>query len=793
MFVIGGCNDILDGRDDSKDEYTVRTDATDLKEKEYYWSGGEKIWLETDSTHLIIGFINKEDSKVFSSIVPGTTQFAGQAMLLVDARNDVVMQKISIERSIKNKVFARKITITNKPFYLTGEIVLQLKEGVTPQEILSKFQISGKVVDEISAGVIVIQLDNWGETIQLANSIYESELVEWCHPNFITAIERTTSDPLYAQQYYLKNTGQNGGTAGIDIGIEEAWAITRGSSDIRVAVIDDGVEEHEDLAGRVLQGYTPLDPTGYGRPSTNTVGHGQACAGIIAASHNTLGIAGIAPNVQIIPVNIFYGGGSATEAAKGLEYAWNPSKGNADVISNSWGGATADCITKEINNAVNSGRLRNGIKRGCVVVFASGNARPPLSVLPPANHPKVIAVGAIKRNGTIWDYSCRGTGLDVVAPSGEVNLQGDVTTTDRMGSYGYESVNYTQRFGGTSAACPQVAGIAALILSECPNLSWSAIQQLIRSTCTKLPGYTYSSGWNNDVGYGLVNAYAALSKRNLKYTHLERFTPATITWEGVQDGGDYDLDFRITDPEQTFFLLTDQQAGSSFTFVPPISGYYTVSARLTTPTGVVYRAEQDLYVAPNSAWIDGPSSLGPGETGVYNFRTYSNNPVDPRITGDIPIVCEWEYGTGVEKISSTPTSITLRSTRTINDCDNQNVTVKLNIMGYSPSVRAQIDEPFDYSKAITLTVPNVSTVKIKYVGLLTSDTPMIYLFSATPATGTFVWEYAYVYNGLPQNWQLTSMSINDIGIVELPKNHDKVMIRVKRTSPCGTSYDYYSL
>jgi hypothetical protein len=65
------------------------------------------------------------------------------------------------------------------------------------------------------------------------------------------------------------------------------------------------------LSGRVLQGFTPLNSSGFGAPITQTVpgvtiGHGQACAGIIAASHNSLGIAGIAPNVQIMPVNIFH-------------------------------------------------------------------------------------------------------------------------------------------------------------------------------------------------------------------------------------------------------------------------------------------------------------------------------------------------------------------------------------------------------------------------------------------------------------------------------------------------------
>ena len=63
---------------------------------------------------------------------------------------------------------------------------------------------------------------------------------------------------------------------------------------------------------------------------------------------------------------------------------------------------------------------------------------------------------------------------------------------------------------GTSFAAPQVAGVAALMLSVNPTLTPSQIQSKLRSTCTKLSGYTYTNGWNTYVGYGLLNAYAAV-------------------------------------------------------------------------------------------------------------------------------------------------------------------------------------------------------------------------------------------------------------------------------------------
>ena len=431
--------------------------------------------------------------------------------------------------------------------FLTGDIIMQPKNGILPQTILSQLHVDGQMVKETSTGIVIVRLNDWNVILDVANSIYESGLVDWCHPDFITEFKRFTNDPLFTQQYYLKNTGQNGGKAGIDINAEQAWAITQSNNSIRVAVIDDGVEDHEDLADRVLQGYTPLDSTGYGRPTTQTVpgitiGHGECCAGIIAASQNTLGIAGIAPNVQIVPINIFnrwvyssvaqkyVSSESVQDIAAGIEYAWNPTKGNADVISNSWGYTNtpngADYITTEINNAVNQGRLRNGVRLGCVVVFAAGNENPTYGISFPASLSNVITVGAINKNGTVWSYSCRGEALNVVAPSGNTNQAGDITTIDRMGSNGYETGNYTAYFGGTSAAAPQVAGIAALILSVRPDLTQAQVRQAIESTCQKinqqnssnLSGYTYSNNtahpngsWNSEVGYGLVNAYAAVN------------------------------------------------------------------------------------------------------------------------------------------------------------------------------------------------------------------------------------------------------------------------------------------
>lgn len=118
----------------------------------------------------------------------------------------------------------------------------------------------------------------------------------------------------------------------------------------------------------------------------------------------------------------------------------------------------------------------------------------------------MITVGAITRNGTLWNYSCRGPEMDVVALSGDVNNFGDIRTTDVMGASGVNAGNYSTTFGGTSAACPQVAGVAALMLSVNPNLTETNVRTIIQQTATDMG----PAGFDNDFGFGRLNAEQAI-------------------------------------------------------------------------------------------------------------------------------------------------------------------------------------------------------------------------------------------------------------------------------------------
>jgi Subtilase family/FlgD Ig-like domain len=237
-------------------------------------------------------------------------------------------------------------------------------------------------------------------------------------------------------------------------------------------------------------------------PSGNDA-HGTACAGIIgAATDNSKGVAGMGWNCSIMPIRIGAGGGIVpSAAASGINWA---RANGADIISNSWSGPTGD---QDIEEAIDYATTYGRAGKGCVVVCSSGNsAQQGYTVLFPAWLPNVIAVGATNQSDTKWNYSCGGSTLDVVAPSGNTGWQGDIWTTDLTGSSGVSSGDYMSVFGGTSAACPLVAGLAGLILSKDDNLTYGQVKTIIEHTAKDLS----PSGWDDQTGWGRIDANAAL-------------------------------------------------------------------------------------------------------------------------------------------------------------------------------------------------------------------------------------------------------------------------------------------
>lgn len=393
-----------------------------------------------------------------------------------------------------------------------------------------------------------------GNALEMANAFYESGIFRAAEPDLMCDnLIQCVNDDYFSDQWNLKNTGQYGGTNGIDIDICKAWELTRGCSHVVIAVVDHGIEmDHPDLPNMSALSYDTHSGTS---PSQVLGPHGTACAGIAGAdADNDEGIAGVAPESVLMSVSnsLVLNVNSRQQLADGINWAWN---NGADIISNSWGHSAlaGEFIDEAIDSALVWGR--EGL--GCVVVFAAGNDNG--AVIYPANsNPDIIAVGAMspcgeRKSPTSCDGEYKwgsnyGAQLDSVAPGvliSTTDLQGDgqynssvpihIQAGGNIKKSDYSNRDYTVWFNGTSSATPHVAGVAALILSIDPGLTQDEVRDIIESTCTKVGNYNYSTltgryngTWHQEVGYGCVNVYSALQA---VYPYITG--PTTVCSSGV--------------------------------------------------------------------------------------------------------------------------------------------------------------------------------------------------------------------------------------------------------------------
>jgi thermitase len=380
--------------------------------------------------------------------------------------------------------------------------------------------------------------------LQLSEIYLQTGYFEYCEPNFGypegCLFNYTPNDAFYTSQWVLNNTGQStptGGDAGggdltnsvgipdADMDVNLAWDYTKGNNSVIVGVFDTGVDSaHPDLYQNLITGYDASTNTQ--SVKTDPVGHGTCTAGIIGArTNNGLGVAGIVggdnsinSNCKIRSFKLVNSSGVFTTNAN-LAAAFNLAQTTGvHVSSNSWGGGTpSPTLTTAINNLSASGR--GGL--GCVILFSSGNdgRNPPAY---PSYLASVVCVGAStkhdqkKASGTgnqLWwggNYGEDANGdLDLVAPT-------ICYTTDIQGAGGYNTSagtagDYYATFNGTSAACPNAAGVAALIFSINPNFTRNQVLDYLYRGCEKIDNVGYNSVksygyWNEYFGYGRVNA-----------------------------------------------------------------------------------------------------------------------------------------------------------------------------------------------------------------------------------------------------------------------------------------------
>lgn len=393
-----------------------------------------------------------------------------------------------------------------------AEVLVKFKQGTTladMKSIAAKFNdrvednyenIGGLTaiddLDDANVEDIIRDYQSLGDKIEYVQKNFEIRLDQPVTSSVASRepsdVAGAPNDPLFSEQWALNNTGQKGGTANAHVDALKAWATTKGSADVVVAVLDTGVDyNHEDLRANMwtrpnnipqyvdAQLGTFDDSHGYdanandGDPLDDN-GHGTHVAGIIGADgNNGIGIAGINWKVQIMPLKFLGRGGygNVKDAIEAINYAIDRKKNgvNLRVINASWGSTSRSQALEDA--------IRAAGEAGILFVAAAGNSSTDNDKRAhyPSNYdlPNMISVAALDRNDQLASFSNFGAKtVHIAAPGREID------STWLNDAY--------REASGTSMAAPQVAGIAALILANEPKLSMTKLRERILKSVDKI-------------------------------------------------------------------------------------------------------------------------------------------------------------------------------------------------------------------------------------------------------------------------------------------------------------------
>lgn len=421
--------------------------------------------------------------------------------------------------------------------FVQNEVIVKFHDSVDPARRVAAMRIDGfhtRELRQVATGSSVWSIvpdqpldftsvaDEEDYTLAAIEALRELPEVEYAHENARMTYYASPSDALYPQQWHYPSSK-----------FPEAWDVTTGSL-ITIAVLDSGRVDHPDLAGRWTGGYNAVTGTAdaydYG-----IYHHGLHVAGVLGArTNNGTGVAASCWNCRLMPIRISANDGDPTFEAvsNGIVHA---ADNGARVINMSFGTFAQEVkpcsMYKDIQTAVTYAR-----NKGVVVVAAAGNDAGDTANVTPASCSGVIAVGASGKNGKQASWSNKGARVDIVAPGGDLNNlaefwarffgnligcpvdpgwpgtgtgTGGVVSTWAISKPANALVasDYCYRYlAGTSLSAPHVAGLAALLLSQRPQLTPAQVTARIKGAATVIPGCGVPQG----CGAGLLNAAAAV-------------------------------------------------------------------------------------------------------------------------------------------------------------------------------------------------------------------------------------------------------------------------------------------
>ncbi|MDP6933320.1 MAG: S8 family serine peptidase, partial [Myxococcota bacterium] len=379
-----------------------------------------------------------------------------------------------------------ELTLQDVEAYLDREVMVSvddLGDGVARMEIEEAYGLLE--LDHVDAiGVSRLYIAEEDTSVKdMARLLEDDHRVDFAEPNYLVHTT-SVSDPFVSYQWNLSQAR-----------VSEAWSYGTGSG-ITVAVLDTGVQAGgEDGIDRLLDGRDFY----YGSSSSqDRVGHGTFVAGTIAQStDNDIGVAGIAPDVSILPVKVMSdeGYGDISAIANGI--VWATDKG-AHVINMSLGSPYSSQALEQA--------CAYAYDAGTVLIGATGNEFAS-SISYPAAYETVIAVGASRYGGSRASYSNYGYGIDILAPGGDLSSDSNNDGyADGILQETIENGSWTYTFWeGTSMAAPHVAAAAALVMDQGVT-DPSQVYSILTETAVDMG----SNGYDAKYGYGLLDITAAV-------------------------------------------------------------------------------------------------------------------------------------------------------------------------------------------------------------------------------------------------------------------------------------------
>ena len=463
----------------------------------------------------------------FSRLISGLTALAALMLALDRAAADDEDRKGGLAGQARPGTAAAANAADE---FVAGELLVAFRPGTR-----------GALADGVRNGVGATRIKAWPQinaehwhlppglgVAQAIQALGANPNVLYAEPNYIVQAVEIPNDPRFAELWGLHNIGLPSGTPDADADVLEAWQLPPGTGPVVVAVIDTGLDyNHPDLVGRMWVNPREIPGNGIDDDGNGYIddtngwdfvnndndpkddhGHGTHVSGTIAGNGNNgtgvIGIAGLNPNVQLMPLKFLdaSGWGTTANAVSCVNYAGSVKDASGNkvvrITSNSWGGGGK---SKTLESAIaNSSAL---------FVAAAGNDGTN-TIFYPAGYPQanIIAVAATDNNDALAGFSNFSPDwVDLAAPG-----VGILSTTP---SNSYAS------WSGTSMATPHVSGVAALLMSQDPSLSINAVKAQILATVDPLASLT-----GKTLTGGRLNARRALGAPELP---PDSSAPAAVT------------------------------------------------------------------------------------------------------------------------------------------------------------------------------------------------------------------------------------------------------------------------